>query len=65
MYVIKLLQKWNMNIKKKIKLVSLRLQYGKQFQAERFNFRNKFNVRISKVGKLEMGSNVFSTTDVL
>ena len=46
-------------IVRRIKIVSLKLQYGKQFQAKRFHFRRGFSVFIEEDGFLEIGRNVF------
>lgn len=40
-------------------MFSLKLQYGKQFQAEKFHFRKGFSVFIEENGLLKIGKNVF------
>lgn len=46
-------------INRKVKIISLKLQYGNQFQAEKFHFRKGFSVFIEENGILKIGKNVF------
>lgn len=46
-------------VSRRIRVISLKLQYGNQFQAEKFHFRKGFTVFIEKDGILKIGKNVF------
>lgn len=46
-------------VSRKLRVISLKLQYGKQFQAQKFHFRKGFGVFIEENGNLEIGRNVF------
>lgn len=64
LFIIKSIIRWNKSITRRIKLFSLKLQYGKRFVAGKFNFRKDLRVVISRNGVLMIGNNVFLTTDV-
>lgn len=57
--LIKHIIRLNNSIQRRIKTFFLKLQYGKQFQAEKFHFRKGFSVFIEEDGLLKIGKNVF------
>lgn len=56
---IKHIRRLKNTISRRIKVISLKLQYGSQFQAEKFHFRKGFSVFIEEDGLLKIGKNVF------
>mgnify|MGYP003266525400 CR=1 FL=1 len=51
-------------LRRNLKMLSLKLQYGQRFQAEKFHFRKGFYVSVGKTGLLKIGKDVFLTTIV-
>lgn len=58
-FVIKHICRLYSTIHRRLKVLSLNLQYGKNFQAQKFHFRRGFQVFIEDNGILCIGKNVF------
>lgn len=58
-FVIKHICRLYNTIHRRLKVLSLNLQYGKNFQAQKFHFRRGFQVFIEDNGILCIGKNVF------
>ncbi len=61
--MIKLISKHLMRLKntlyRRIKVFSFKCQYGKQFKAQKFHFREGFHIFIEESGVVQIGKNVF------
>lgn len=58
-FIIKHILRLHNTIKRNLKMLSLKLQYGDNFQYEKFHFRANFSVLIEKTGKISIGRNCF------
>ena len=61
--IIKHIIRLSNTIKRRIKIITLKLQYGSSFQAEKFHFRKGFSVFIEESGTVKIGKNVFFNTN--
>lgn len=57
--IIKHLMRLKNTIHRRLKILSLNLQYGNQFRSQKFHFRSGFHVFIEENGILEIQKNVF------
>lgn len=58
-FVCKHLMRLKNTLHRRIKVVSLKCQYGSQFKAEKFHFRSGFHVYIEDKGSITIGKNCF------
>ena len=67
MKAIRLLSKHTMRLKntlyRRIKIFSLKCQYGSKFKSEKFHFRTGFHLFIEDNGQVEIGQNCFFNTN--
>lgn len=58
-FIAKHLTRLKNTIRRRLKIMSLKLQYGNQFQAAKFHFRSNFHVFIEEQGIVKIKNNVF------